>query len=80
MLWRVLRAGLCFSRAHAANRLDRVSVGGGGSIHRMTAALRVLQDGGTALMRAASKGHTATATELVRLGADIHAKGKVRAC
>jgi hypothetical protein len=46
----------------------------------MTAALRVLQDGGTALMRAASKGHTATATELVRLGADIHAKGKVRAC
>ncbi len=40
----------------------------------------VLQDGRTALMWAADKDHTATAAELVRLGADIHAKDKVRVC
>jgi ankyrin repeat protein len=41
---------------------------------------RVLQDGVTALMHAALNGHTATAAELVRLGADINAKNDVRAC
>jgi hypothetical protein len=30
-------------------------------------------------MRAADNGHTATAAELVRLGADVNAKGDVRA-
>ncbi len=40
----------------------------------------MLQDGWTALMYAAVNGHTATAVELVRLGADINAKGNVRAC
>ncbi len=43
-------------------------------------ALRVLQEGGTALIHAAYKGRTATAAELVRLGADINAKDNVRAC
>jgi hypothetical protein len=43
-------------------------------------ALRVLQTGWTALMHAAGNGHTALATELVRLGADINAKNNVRAC
>jgi hypothetical protein len=32
----------------------------------------------TALMRAATSGQTATATELVRLGADVNAKDDVR--
>jgi ankyrin repeat protein len=40
----------------------------------------VLQDGETALMRAAGWGHIATAAELVRLGANINAKDKVCAC
>jgi hypothetical protein len=40
----------------------------------------VLQDGVTALMRAADSGRTATAAELLRLGADINAQDKVRAC
>jgi hypothetical protein len=42
--------------------------------------LRVLQDGGTALTRAAFHGHTATVAELVRLGAQISAKDNVRGC
>jgi hypothetical protein len=46
----------------------------------LTAALRVPQDGWTALVSAADYGHTATAAELVRLGADINAKDNVRAC
>jgi ankyrin repeat protein len=40
--------------------------------------LRTLQEGDTALMRAAWNGHTNTVAELVRLGADINARGKVR--
>ncbi len=43
-----------------------------------THSCRVLQDGWTALVHAAGNGHTATVAELVRLGADIHAKDKVR--
>jgi hypothetical protein len=38
---------------------------------------RVLQGGQTALMLAAANGRTATATELVQLGADVNAKGNV---
>ncbi len=38
----------------------------------------VLQGCWTALMCAAASGHTATAAELVRLGADINAKSRVR--
>ncbi len=34
----------------------------------------------TSLINAAREGHTATAAELVRLGADINAKSSVRAC
>ncbi len=41
--------------------------------------MRVLQEGRTALMHAADNGHTATAAQLVRLGADINAKDWVRA-
>jgi hypothetical protein len=52
-----------------------------GSTHRcLPRTLRVLQDGWTALMHAADKGHTATVAELVRLGADINSKDWVRAC
>ncbi len=40
----------------------------------------MLQEDWTALMWAAYKGHTATAAELVRLGADVNAKNNVRAC
>ncbi len=40
--------------------------------------MRVVQRGWTALMIAADKGRTATAAELVRLGADINAKSNVR--
>jgi hypothetical protein len=40
----------------------------------------VLQNGVTALMLATDNGRTATATELVRLGADVNAKNNVRAC
>jgi hypothetical protein len=39
-----------------------------------------LQEGWTALMLAARYGRTATAAELVRLGADISAKTNVSAC
>jgi ankyrin repeat protein len=39
----------------------------------------MLQPGWTALMIAVIFGHTATAVELVRLGADINAKNCVRA-
>ncbi len=45
----------------------------------LTAALRVLQDGWTALMYIAGYGHTAAAAELVQLGADINRKDTVRA-
>jgi hypothetical protein len=39
---------------------------------------RVLQDGETALMDAASSGNAAMAVEFVRLGADVNAKDRVR--
>jgi ankyrin repeat protein len=37
----------------------------------------MLQDGWTALIHAADNGHTDTAAELVRLGADINAQDNV---
>ncbi len=52
-----------------------------GSTHRcVVACCRVADLRRTALTDAAEMGHTATAAELVRLGADINAKCNVRAC